>query len=52
MRSSAGRRADSQRYAVDRLEGEQRTRSNERRAHIEQLTSELNKLRGDRATRA
>jgi membrane fusion protein (multidrug efflux system) len=42
--------ADSQRYAVDRLEGEQRTRSNERRAHIEQLTSELNKLRGDRAT--
>jgi len=44
--------ADSQRYAVDRLEGEQRTRSNERRAHIEQLTSELNKLRGDRATAA
>jgi membrane fusion protein (multidrug efflux system) len=42
--------ADSMHYAVVRLEGEQRTRTNERRAHIEQLTSELNKLRGDRAT--
>jgi multidrug resistance efflux pump len=38
--------ADSLKYA----EGEQRTRTNERRAHIEQLTSELNKLRGDQAT--
>jgi membrane fusion protein (multidrug efflux system) len=42
--------ADSLKYAVERLEGEQRTRTNERRAHIEQLTSELNKLRGDQAT--
>ena len=42
--------ADSLHYAVVRLEGEQRTRTNERKAHIEQLTSELNKLRGDRAT--
>ncbi len=42
--------ADSLKYAVVRLEGEQRTRTNERRAHIEQLTSELNKLRGDQAT--
>lgn len=42
--------ADSLHYAVVRLEGEQRTRTNERKAHIEQLTGELNKLRGDRAT--
>jgi len=42
--------ADSLRYAVVRLGGEQRTRSNERKAHIEQLTSELNKLRGERET--
>ncbi len=42
--------ADSLHYAEVRLEGEQRTRTNERKAHIEQLTSELNKLRGDRAT--
>jgi multidrug resistance efflux pump len=42
--------ADSLHYAVVRLEGEQRTRTNERQAHIEQLTGELNKLRGDRAT--
>ena len=42
--------ADSLHYAVVRLEGEQRTRSNERQAHIEQLTGELNKLRGERAT--
>jgi membrane fusion protein (multidrug efflux system) len=35
---------------VVRLEGEQHTRTNERRAHIEQMTSELSKLRGDRAT--
>jgi membrane fusion protein (multidrug efflux system) len=42
--------ADSLHYAVVRLEGEQRTRTNERKAHIEQLTSELNKLRGDQAT--
>jgi multidrug resistance efflux pump len=42
--------ADSLKYAVERLEGEQRTRTNERRAHIEQLTSELNRLRGDQAT--
>lgn len=42
--------ADSLHYAVVRLEGEQRTRTDERKAHIEQLTSELNKLRGDRAT--
>jgi multidrug resistance efflux pump len=42
--------ADSLHYAVVRLEGEQRTRTNERRAHIEQLTSELNKLRGEQAT--
>ena len=33
-----------------RLEGEQRTRTNERKARIEQLTGELNKLRGDQAT--
>jgi multidrug resistance efflux pump len=44
--------ADSLRYAVVRLEGEQRTKANERKAHIEQLTSELNKLRGERATAA
>ncbi len=42
--------ADSLHYAVVRLEGEQRTRTDERKAHIEQLTGELNKLRGDRAT--
>jgi multidrug resistance efflux pump len=42
--------ADSLHYAVVRLEGEQRTRANERKAHIEQLTSELNKLRGEQAT--
>ena len=42
--------ADSLHYAIVRLEGEQRTRTDERKAHIEQLTSELNKLRGDRAT--
>jgi multidrug resistance efflux pump len=42
--------ADSLKYAVERLEGEQRTRTNERRAHIEQLTSELHRLRGDQAT--
>jgi len=42
--------ADSLRYGVVRLEGEQRTRGSEREAHIQQLTSELNKLRGDRAT--
>ena len=42
--------ADSLRYAVVRLEGEQRTRANERKARIEQLTGELNKLRGDQAT--
>ena len=42
--------ADSLHYAVVRLEGEQRTRTNERKAHIEQLTGELNKLRGERAT--
>ena len=42
--------ADSLNYAVVRLEGERRTRTNERKAHIEQLTSKLNKLRGERAT--
>jgi len=42
--------ADSLHYAVVRLEGEQHTKTNERKAHIEQLTSELNKLRSDRAT--
>ena len=42
--------ADSLRYGVVRLEGEQHTRTNERKAHIDQLTSELNKLRGDQAT--
>jgi membrane fusion protein (multidrug efflux system) len=42
--------ADSLRYGVVRLEGEQLTRTNERKAHIEQLTSELNKLRSDKAT--
>ena len=42
--------ADSLHYAVVRLEGEQRTRTNERQAHIEQLRGELNKLRGERAT--
>ena len=42
--------ADSLNYAVVRLEGERRTRTNERKAHIEQLTSQLNKLRGERAT--
>jgi multidrug resistance efflux pump len=42
--------ADSLHYAVVRLEGEQRTRTDERKAHIEELTGELNKLRGDRAT--
>lgn len=42
--------ADSLRYAVVRLEGEQRTRAEERKARIEQLTGELNKLRGDQAT--
>jgi membrane fusion protein (multidrug efflux system) len=42
--------ADSLHYAVVRLEGEQRARTNERKAHIEQLTGELNKLRGDKAT--
>jgi multidrug resistance efflux pump len=42
--------ADSLHYAVVRLEGEQRTRTDERKAHIEQLTGELNKLRGDQAT--
>ena len=42
--------ADSLHYGVVRLEGEQLTRTNERKAHIEQLTSELNKLRGDQAT--
>ncbi len=42
--------ADSLHYAVVRLEGEQRVRSNERKARIEQLTGELNKLRGDMAT--
>ena len=44
--------ADSLHYAVVRLEGEQRARTNERKAHIEQLTAELNKLRGDQATAA
>jgi len=42
--------ADSLHYGVVRLEGEQLTRTNERKAHIEQLTSELNKLRSDQAT--
>jgi len=42
--------ADSLQYAVVRLEGEQRTKVNERKAHIQQLTTELNKLRGERAT--
>jgi multidrug resistance efflux pump len=42
--------ADSLHYAVVRMEGDQRTRTDERKAHIEQLTGELNKLRGDRAT--
>ena len=42
--------AESLHYAVVRLEGEQHTKTNERKAHIQQLTSELNKLRGDRAT--
>jgi multidrug resistance efflux pump len=42
--------ADSLHYAVVRLDGEQHTRTNERKAHIEQLTSQLNKLRGERAT--
>jgi multidrug resistance efflux pump len=42
--------ADSLHYAVVRLEGEQRTRTNERKAHIEQLTSQLNKLRGEWTT--
>ena len=44
--------ADSLRYGVVRLEGEQHTRTNERKAHIDQLTSELNKLRGDQAAQA
>ena len=42
--------ADSLHYAVVRMEGDQRTRTDERKAHIEQLTGELNKLRGDQAT--
>jgi multidrug resistance efflux pump len=42
--------ADSLHYAVVRLEGEQRARTSERKAHIEQLTGDLNKLRGDKAT--
>jgi multidrug resistance efflux pump len=42
--------ADSLRYGVVRLEGEQHTRTNERKAHIDQLASELNKLRGDQTT--
>src|ERR1700722_10590451 len=42
--------ADSLHYAVVRLEGDQRTRGNERKAHIEQLMGELNKLRGEQAT--
>ncbi len=42
--------ADSLRYGVVRLEEEQHTRTNERKAQIDQLTSELNKLRGDQAT--
>ena len=42
--------ADSLHYAVVRMEGDQRTRTNERKAHIEQLMGELNKLRGDQAT--
>jgi multidrug resistance efflux pump len=42
--------ADSLHYAVVRLEGEQHARTNERKAHIEQLMGELNKLRGDKAT--
>jgi multidrug resistance efflux pump len=44
--------ADSLHYGVVRLEGEQRTRTNERKANIEQLTGELNKLRGEKATAA
>jgi multidrug resistance efflux pump len=42
--------ADSLHYAVVRLEGEQHARTDERKAHIEQLMGELNKLRGDKAT--
>ncbi len=42
--------ADSLHYAVVRQEGDQRTRTDERKAHIEQLMGELNKLRGDQAT--
>ena len=42
--------ADSLHYGVVRLEGEQHTRTNERQAHIQQLTSELNKLRSEQAT--
>jgi multidrug resistance efflux pump len=42
--------ADSLRYAAVRLEAEQHTRVNERNAQIQKLTSDLNKLKNDRAT--
>jgi multidrug resistance efflux pump len=42
--------ADGLRYAVVRLESEERTRMNERNAQIQKLTSEMNKIKNDRAT--
>jgi membrane fusion protein (multidrug efflux system) len=42
--------ADSARYAVERLEAEQRTRINERNAQIQKLTGDLNKLKNERTT--
>jgi len=42
--------ADGLRYAIARLESEQRTRFNERNVQIQRLTSDLNKIKSDRAT--
>jgi membrane fusion protein (multidrug efflux system) len=42
--------ADGLRHGVERLEAEQRTQSIERNRQIQKLTSNLNKLKNDRAT--
>jgi multidrug resistance efflux pump len=44
--------ADSLHFAVTRQEKEQHTRSSDREAHIQQLRSELNQLRGQESTAA
>ena len=42
--------ADGLRHAIARLESEQHTRLNERDAQIQKLTSDLNKIKSERAT--